>query len=252
MALANRPDLFIADEPTTALDVTVQAQILDSAASACSKTYGMAMLFITHDLGIVRAIRRRCLRDAEGPHRRGRAMSRRCSRRPSIPTPRRCSPPSPRARRRSRMRTRRCSSPPTISRSGFRSSAASCAARSAISRRSTASRSRCASGPTVGVVGESGSGKTTLGLALLRLIRSEGPIVYLGERIDAKSVAGDAAAAPRHADRLPGPLWLAVAAHVGRRDRRGRTGRADARPLARAKRARSSRRRWPRPGSTRR
>ena len=46
---------------------------------------------------------------------------------------------------------------------------------------------RCAQGETIGVVGESGSGKTTLGLAVLRLIRSQGPIVYLGQRIDGLS-----------------------------------------------------------------
>src|SRR5208337_4426898 len=55
MALANKPDLLIADEPTTALDVTVQAQIL-VLLDRLRKTYGMAMLFITHDLGLVRRI----------------------------------------------------------------------------------------------------------------------------------------------------------------------------------------------------
>ncbi len=55
MALANRPDLFIADEPTTALDVTVQAQILKLLKDLQAKL-GMALLFITHDLGIVRKI----------------------------------------------------------------------------------------------------------------------------------------------------------------------------------------------------
>ena len=55
MALANRPDLFIADEPTTALDVTVQAQILTLLRDLQAK-YGMAILFITHDLGIVRRL----------------------------------------------------------------------------------------------------------------------------------------------------------------------------------------------------
>ncbi len=55
MALANEPDLLIADEPTTALDVTVQAQILRLLKDIQHRR-GMAMLFITHDLGIVRAI----------------------------------------------------------------------------------------------------------------------------------------------------------------------------------------------------
>ena len=53
MALANEPDLLIADEPTTALDVTIQAQIL-KLLKTLQKRYGMALLFITHDLGIVR------------------------------------------------------------------------------------------------------------------------------------------------------------------------------------------------------
>src|SRR4029434_1280178 len=55
MALANEPDLLIADEPTTALDVTIQAQILKLLKSLQAK-YGMALLFITHDLGIVRKV----------------------------------------------------------------------------------------------------------------------------------------------------------------------------------------------------
>ena len=66
MALANKPDLLIADEPTTALDVTVQAQIL-ALLERLQQTYGMAMLFITHDLGLVRRIADDGLRDAARP-----------------------------------------------------------------------------------------------------------------------------------------------------------------------------------------
>ena len=78
-------------------------------------------------------------------------------------------------------------------------------------------------GETLGVVGESGSGKIDAwACAILRLISSEGPIVYMGTRSARPELQGDAAVPPRHADRVPGPLRLAVAAHVGRRDHQGR------------------------------
>ena len=69
-------------------------------------------------------------------------------------------------------------------------------------------------GQTLGVVGESGSGKTTLGLALLRLISSKGRIAYLGNRLDEKSFKAMRPLREGNADRLPGSLRLAVAAHV--------------------------------------
>ena len=77
-------------------------------------------------------------------------------------------------------------------------------------------------GETLGIVGESGSGKTTLGLAILRLISSRRPDRVHGQAAAGPEVQGDAAVPARHADRVPGPLWLAVAAHVGRRHHRGR------------------------------
>ena len=89
-------------------------------------------------------------------------------------------------------------------------------------------------------------------LRVLRLIRSQGPIVYLGQPHRRLTFEGDAAAAARHADRLSGPLRLAVAAPVGRRYRRGgahRPGHA-AQPMWSG--ARSSPRRWPIPASIRR
>ena len=111
MALANEPDLLIADEPTTALDVTVQAQIIELLKDI-QKRLGMSLLFITHDLGIVRKIAQTGLRD-EGRQDRRAGRSSACSRRPSIPTRARCSPPSrsPIRRRRSRKRRWCCRRP---------------------------------------------------------------------------------------------------------------------------------------------
>ena len=105
MALANEPDLLIADEPTTALDVTVQAQIL-KLLKDIRKRLGMAMLFITHDLGIVRKIADRVCVMKEGKIvEQGRSS--RCSPRRSIPIRARCSRPSRSPIRRRRGRTSR-------------------------------------------------------------------------------------------------------------------------------------------------
>ncbi len=129
MALANEPKLLIADEPTTALDVTVQAQIL-KLLKELQQRLGMAMLFITHDLGIVRRISDRVCVMLKGKSSR-RARSRRSSRTRATTTRGACSPPSRRAGRGPSRRTRGPSWTPARSRSGSRSSAASCAARSA-------------------------------------------------------------------------------------------------------------------------
>ena len=98
MALANEPDLLIADEPTTALDVTIQAQILELLKTLQAR-YGMALLFITHDLGIVRRMADRvCV--MTGPDRRAGPGRRRSSTSRSTPTRSICWRPSPRAGRR--------------------------------------------------------------------------------------------------------------------------------------------------------
>ena len=97
IALANKPDLLIADEPTTALDVTIQAQILE-LLKQLQKEMGMAMLLITHDLGIVRRMAERVyvMRDGEivekAPRRKSSPIR-------SIPIPAICSTPSRRASR---------------------------------------------------------------------------------------------------------------------------------------------------------
>ena len=182
MALANRPDLFIADEPTTALDVTVQAQILKLLKELQGKL-GMAMLFITHDLGIVRKIADDvCVMQKgtivesgsvaevfENPqHAYTRALL--AAEPKGMPAP-----SNPAAAPIITGDDIKVWFP--IKRGFLRRTIGHVKAVDGISL-------IVREGQTVGVVGESGSGKTTLGLALLRLIRSEGPIAYLGQRID--------------------------------------------------------------------
>ena len=107
MALANEPDLLIADEPTTALDVTVQAQIIELLKDIQTRL-GMSLLFITHDLGIVRKIAQRVCVMKDGKiveHGTGRA---RVCRARSIPIRARFLPPSRGRIRRRRSPTRRC------------------------------------------------------------------------------------------------------------------------------------------------
>lgn len=181
MALANEPDLLIADEPTTALDVTVQAQILKLLADIRTRL-GMSMLFITHDLGIVRRIADRvCVMNngkivEHGPveqvfvdpqHDYTKAL---LAAEPK-PDP---APPQPDAP--VVMSTDDLKVWFPIKRGLLRKTVGHIKAVDGVSL-------IVRKGETLGVVGESGSGKTTLGLALLRLISSKGPIVFLGKNI---------------------------------------------------------------------
>ncbi|NNM70793.1 ABC transporter ATP-binding protein [Enterovirga aerilata] len=182
MALANEPKLFIADEPTTALDVTVQAQILKLLAGLKARL-GMAMLFITHDLGIVRKIADRVCVMTKGRIVEAGTVAEvfgspqhAYTRRLLAAEPKGRAAPVPRG------------APFLVQagpvkvwfpiRRGFLRRTVGHV--KAVDGVSVAVRE----GETVGVVGESGSGKTTLGLALLRLVRSEGPICVLGRDID--------------------------------------------------------------------
>jgi microcin C transport system ATP-binding protein len=182
MALANEPELFIADEPTTALDVTVQAQILALLADLKAQR-GMAMLFITHDLGIVRKIADRvCVMTGGRIVEAGRVAE--VFENPQHPYTRRllAAEPKGRANPVPPGATTLVEAGPVkvwfpIRRGFFRRTVGHVKAVDGVS---VALRE----GETVGIVGESGSGKTTLGLAILRLTRSEGPIVVLGRRID--------------------------------------------------------------------
>ncbi|WP_353186018.1 ABC transporter ATP-binding protein [Bosea sp. (in: a-proteobacteria)] len=185
MALANEPDLLIADEPTTALDVTVQAQILKLLKELQGRL-GMAMLFITHDLGIVRRIADRVVVMLKGKVVEEGPVADIFAD-PQHPYTKRLLAAEPKGRPEpvpADAATLLEAGPMKIwfpIKSGFlRRVTGHVKAVDGISVKVRA-------GETLGVVGESGSGKTTLGLAILRLISSEGPIVFLGDRIDGLS-----------------------------------------------------------------
>ena len=185
MALANEPDLLIADEPTTALDVTVQAQILKLLKELQGRL-GMAMLFITHDLGIVRRIADRVVVMLKGKVVEEGPVATIFAN-PQHPYTQRLLAAEPKGRPEpvpADAATLLEAGPMKIwfpIKTGFlRRVTGHVKAVDGISV-------KVREGETLGVVGESGSGKTTLGLAILRLISSEGPIVFLGDRIDGLS-----------------------------------------------------------------
>jgi microcin C transport system ATP-binding protein len=185
MALANEPDLLIADEPTTALDVTVQAQIL-ALLKELQGRLGMAMLFITHDLGIVRRIADRvCVMQAGEIVETGPVATLFAS--PQHPytqrllaaEPKGAPPPArPEAPLALEARDLRVWFP--IKRGLLRRTIGHIKAVDGVDL-------AIREGETLGVVGESGSGKSTLGLALLRLIASQGRIVVLGNEVHTRS-----------------------------------------------------------------
>ncbi len=182
MALANNPDLLIADEPTTALDVTVQAQILKLLKELQAETQ-MALLLITHDLGIVRHMANKvCVMQhgkivEAGETEKVFTHPQHAYTKMLLAAEPKGKPP-----------TTDTTAPVVVSadkvkiwfpikRGFFRKVVGHIKAVDGVDVTVRA-------GQTLGVVGESGSGKTTLGLAILRLIASEGPITYAGQRID--------------------------------------------------------------------
>ncbi len=182
MALANEPQLLIADEPTTALDVTVQAQIL-ALLKNLQRRLGMAMLFITHDLGIVRKVADRiCVMNHGRIVEAGDVAT--IFGAPQHPYTKallaaqpRGNPSSPHPEAPVVLEAEKLKVWFPIKAGIMRRTVGYIKAVDGVSlaiRR----------GETLGVVGESGSGKTTLGLALLRLISSEGPIVFMGQNIN--------------------------------------------------------------------
>jgi microcin C transport system ATP-binding protein len=181
MALANEPDLLIADEPTTALDVTVQAQILTLLAEIRSRL-GMSLLFITHDLGIVRRIADRvCVMNSgeiveQGPVEQVFNAPKHPYTRALLAAEPKPDPAPPRPEQPVVISTDDLKVWFPIKRGLLRSTVGHIKAVDGVSV-------EVRKGETLGVVGESGSGKTTLGLAMLRLISSGGPIVFLGQNI---------------------------------------------------------------------
>jgi microcin C transport system ATP-binding protein len=185
MALANGPELLIADEPTTALDVTIQAQILDLLADL-KRDAGMSMLFITHDLTIVRKIADRVcvMKDGEiveaGPtaalfanpqHPYTQMLL--AAESTGVPAPVRADAPVV-------LETGQAKIWFPIKRGLLKRTVGYV---KAVNDATLTVRA----GETLGVVGESGSGKTTLALAVMRLIGSEGRIVFQGTQIDGLS-----------------------------------------------------------------
>jgi microcin C transport system ATP-binding protein len=181
MALANEPDLLIADEPTTALDVTVQAQILQLLKDTQHRL-DMSMLFITHDLSIVRKLADRvCVMNSgkiveHGPVERVFTAPEHPYTRDLLAAEPKPDPAPPRPSAPIVVQTDDLKVWFPIKRGLMRKVVGHIKAVDGISV-------ELRKGETLGVVGESGSGKTTLGLAILRLISSEGPIVFMSDTI---------------------------------------------------------------------
>ncbi len=182
MALANEPELLIADEPTTALDVTIQAQILE-LLQELQQELGMAMLLITHDLGIVRKMAERVyvMNDGEVVEE---GATENIFERPQhaytqhlLAAEPKGAPPKEDLAAPVIMETENLKVWFPVKRGLLRKTVDHIKAVDGVSL-------QVREGQTVGVVGESGSGKTTLGLALLRLISSDGPIVFMGQNVE--------------------------------------------------------------------
>ncbi len=181
MALANKPDILIADEPTTALDVTIQAQILELLAEL-QKSENMGMLFITHDLGIVRRIADRVcvMKDGEIVET---GVTAEIFDNPQHPYTRKLlaaepsGHPDPVAYDAEEVaRTDHLKVWFPIQRGFLKRTVGHV---KAVNDATLSVRA----GETLGIVGESGSGKTTLALAIMRLIASEGGITFRDQNV---------------------------------------------------------------------
>ncbi len=181
MALANEPNLLIADEPTTALDVTVQAEILALIAEL-QERLRMAVLLITHDLTIVRKVAHRVAVMTEGeivetgPTEAIFTGARHAYTRHLLAAEPKGKPPVADDSAPVVMGARDIKVHFPIQRGLLKRTVGHVKAVDGVSFEVRA-------GQTVGVVGESGSGKTTLGLALLRLLPCSGTIDFAGRDI---------------------------------------------------------------------
>ena len=185
MALANGPELLVADEPTTALDVTIQAQILELLVDL-KRAEGMSLLFITHDLNIVRKFADRvCVMQhgeivEQGPTAEvfdtpQHPYTRKLLAAEAAGAPGPVPPGAPEVLSTEALRVWF-----PIQRGFLRRTVGHVKAVNAATLSLRA-------GETLGVVGESGSGKTTLALAILRLVSSDGPIVFQGGDIQGRT-----------------------------------------------------------------
>jgi microcin C transport system ATP-binding protein len=183
MAIANEPDILIADEPTTALDVTIQAHILELLKDLCDRL-GMALLLITHDLTIVRKMADQICIMTQGEIVEAGPTAEIFAR-PRHPYTRRLLAAEPKGR-----------APPADPAAAELMAAQELKVwfpvRRGVLRRVSGYVKAVdgislavKTGTTLGVVGESGSGKTTLGLALLRLTEAQGQIRFAGQDLAA-------------------------------------------------------------------
>jgi len=181
MALANKPDILIADEPTTALDVTIQAQILDLLAELKAQE-GMGLLFITHDLGVVRRIADRVcvMKDGEivetGPTHEIFANPKHPYTQKLLAAEAAGAPDPVSGSAEEIVSTQNLKVWFPIHRGFLKRTVGHV---KAVNDTTLSVRA----GETLGIVGESGSGKTTLALAIMRLIGSEGSISFQGQDI---------------------------------------------------------------------
>jgi microcin C transport system ATP-binding protein len=181
MALANDPDILVADEPTTALDVTIQAQIL-KLLKELQQELGMAVLLITHDLGIVRKVADRVCVMTEGKIVE-QGPVRRIFEDPQHAYTRKLLAAEPKGQ------PHRAPADAPVVLSGTDVKVHFPIRKGVLRRAVDYVRAvdgidvTVREGHTLGIVGESGSGKTTLGLALLRLISSQGEIAFEGTEI---------------------------------------------------------------------